>query len=372
MLLLCLTGLPLIFSHEIDHLIGRSIEPPEMSQARAQARASLDDIVADAAARHPDDAVQFVIRDPDEPEFWFVRMGETTDAREASAFLFYDARTAEYLHAYPLGEGFMDLMLRLHIDLFAGLPGMLFLGFMGLLLIASLVSGTVLYGPFMRRLPFGTVRRGRGPWMRWLDLHNLIGIVTLAWVFVVGLTGVINTLTVPIFAHWQNSQLAEMIGPHRDLEPIGSGASAQRALEAAQSAQPDMHLSFMAFPGNGFAGPRHFVAFMQGNTAWTSNVLRPVLIDADSGQAIDSRALPWYVHALLLSQPLHFGDYGGMPMKILWALFDLLTIVVLASGLYLWLKKRDAPAFVQADFARAQGASSLALEPAVARQADAS
>ncbi len=27
---------------------------------------------------------------------------------------------------------------------------------------------------------------------------------------------------------------------------------------------------------------------------------------------------------LLLSQPLHFGDYGGMPLKILWALLDLL------------------------------------------------
>jgi uncharacterized iron-regulated membrane protein len=48
---------------------------------------------------------------------------------------------------------------------------------------------------------------------------------------------------------------------------------------------------------------------------------------------------PWYVQALHLSQPLHFGDYGGMPMKILWALLDLLTIVVLGSGLYLWLRK---------------------------------
>jgi len=40
-----------------------------------------------------------------------------------------------------------------------------------------------------------------------------------------------------------------------------------------------------------------------------------------------------------VSQPLHFGDYGGMPMKILWALLDIATIVVLGSGLYLWLRK---------------------------------
>jgi uncharacterized iron-regulated membrane protein len=367
MLLLCLTGLPLIFSHEIDHMLGRSVDPPELAEAHGQA--SLDDIVTDAAQRRPGDAVQFVIGDPDEPNFWFVRMGETIDARKASAFYFYDARTGDYLHAYPLGEGFMDLMLRLHIDLFAGLPGMLFLGFTGLLLLAALVSGAVLYGPFMRRLPFGTVRHSRGPWVRWLDLHNLIGVVTLTWVFVVGLTGVINTLTVPIFAHWQNTQLAEMIGPHRDASPIEGLASAQRALDAAQAAEPDMRLSFMAFPGNGFAGPRHFVAFMQGNTAWTSNVLKPVLVDADSGQAIDSRDLPWYVHALLLSQPLHFGDYGGMPMKILWAVLDLLTIILLGSGLYLWLKKRDVPAFVEAGIGRTE-TDSREFAPAIARQAD--
>jgi uncharacterized iron-regulated membrane protein len=50
-------------------------------------------------------------------------------------------------------------------------------------------------------------------------------------------------------------------------------------------------------------------------------------------------ALPWYLTALLVSQPLHFGDYGGMPMKVLWALLDLATILVLGSGVYLWVRK---------------------------------
>ncbi|MBU1459972.1 MAG: PepSY domain-containing protein, partial [Gammaproteobacteria bacterium] len=41
-----------------------------------------------------------------------------------------------------------------------------------------------------------------------------------------------------------------------------------------------------------------------------------------------------------LSQPLHFGDYGGRPMQILWAVLDVLTIIVLGSGLYLWWVRR--------------------------------
>jgi uncharacterized iron-regulated membrane protein len=53
--------------------------------------------------------------------------------------------------------------------------------------------------------------------------------------------------------------------------------------------------------------------------------------------------LPWYLRALQVSRPLHFGDYGGLPLKIIWALLDLAAIVVLASGVYLWLGKRKSP-----------------------------
>ena len=46
----------------------------------------------------------------------------------------------------------------------------------------------------MRKLDFGTVRRERSSRLKWLDLHNLLGVVTLVWALVVGLTGAINTL----------------------------------------------------------------------------------------------------------------------------------------------------------------------------------
>jgi uncharacterized iron-regulated membrane protein len=43
-----------------------------------------------------------------------------------------------------------------------------------------------------------------------------------------------------------------------------------------------------------------------------------------------------------LSLPLHFGDYGGRPMQIFWATLDVLTIIVLGSGVYLWVVRRKA------------------------------
>ena len=78
---------------------------------------------------------------------------------------------------------------------------------------------------------------------------------------------------------------------------------------------------------------------MRGNAPLTSRLVKPVLVDAGSGELTASVELPWYLTALLVSQPLHFGDYGGMPLKIIWAILDLITIVVLGAGLYLWLRK---------------------------------
>lgn len=338
MLLLCLTGLPLIFAHEIDHALGYSVEPPVLPETKQ--RANLNRIVADARTRKPGHVVEYLVGDPDQPNLWHIRMGETMNAPEISAFYSYDARTGAFLQEYPLGQGVMNVLLRLHVDLFAGLPGMLFLGFMGVLLVFSLLSGTILYGFYMRRLRFGTVRSHRSTRIKWLDLHNLLGIATLVWLLVVSITGVINTLSEPIFNHWQSTELAAMMAPYHGGKALVGEPAVQQAVNFAYQSEPGMTLRFMAFPGNRFAGPRHFVAFMQGTTPWASKLLKPLLIDAQTGHVVDRRDLPGYVSALLVSQPLHFGDYGGLPLKILWALLDIIAIIVLISGLYLWLKKR--------------------------------
>jgi uncharacterized iron-regulated membrane protein len=81
----------------------------------------------------------------------------------------------------------------------------------------------------------------------------------------------------------------------------------------------------------------HYMVFMSGTTPLTSRLGKPLLVDAVTAELTDMRASPWYLTALLMSQPLHFGDYGGIPLKILWALFDVIAIFVLGSGVYLWL-----------------------------------
>ncbi|MBB4866744.1 putative iron-regulated membrane protein [Pseudomonas nitritireducens] len=341
LLMLCLTGLPLIFHEEIEHYFEPHPELKPLSEASP--KIDYDDVVARALAKRPGEVVRFVFWEQDDPLGAVLTAATLVPPPDDGHIQPFDARTGEFFDPLPPPGGFMYIMLKLHTDLFMGLPGYLFLGFMGLLLVASLVSGVVVYTPFMRKLDFATVRSQRSSRLKWLDLHNVLGIVTLAWVTVVGVTGVINTLALPILMLWQGGQLAEMTAPYKDAPPLEQLGSLHKAIETARKAAPDMEPSFVGFPGTQFSSKHHYAVFMRGNTPLTERLLKPALVDAETGELTDMREMPLYVKTLLLSQPLHFGDYGGMPLKIVWALLDMVSIVILASGLYLWLGRRRTP-----------------------------
>jgi len=342
LLLLCLTGLPLVFAEEIAHL-----SEPEVATTVADATPrDLDAQVRTALATSPGDVPLFVGWDPDAPTV-YVNTGARADTpppQMRTALL--HATTGEVLPAAQFNEGVMYFLYRLHTDLFLGLPGMLFMGAMGLLFAAAIISGLVLYGPFMRKQRFGTLRTGRNRRLAWLDLHNVLGIVTLGWALVVGITGAINTIAKPLEQAWQSEQLGEFAARYADQPRPTRLASLQAAVDTARAAEPGMRPAFVSFPGTGYSGDHHYGVFMQGNTALTERLYRPVLIDAKTGELTAQPQLPTYMSVLLLSQPLHFGDYGKLPLKILWALLDLLTITVLISGLYLWVKRGSTDARV--------------------------
>jgi uncharacterized iron-regulated membrane protein len=341
MLMLCITGLPLIFHEEIDELLHEQVKAAEVPASTP--KADLDRVVANGMAREPGQVLHFLIWDPHDENSLLLSVGKSLDIDPSTnRFVRVDAHTAAYLDAPDVTGRFTYIMFKLHADMFAGLPGKLFLGLMGILFCIAIISGIVVYAPSMRKLAFGTYRGDRSRVVRWLDVHNLAGIVLVIWALVVGFTGVINTWADLVIKIWQYGQLAEMTASYRDKPLVTNLSSVNIAMRTALAAEPGMKPSFVAYPGTIFSSKAHYAVFLRGNTPVTSRMLKPVLIDAESGQVTDSRDMPWYVSTLLLSQPLHFGDYGGMPLKMLWAVLDIFTIAVLWTGVYLWFRRRRA------------------------------
>lgn len=336
LLLLCLTGLPLIFHHEIDAGLGYA---PRPESRPGEVHAPVQRIADAALAADPGRVLQYVAWDKDEPGIVTAFTNSAPDGQPDDATVrAFDAVSAKLLG--PVGVGPMLVVLKLHTDMFAGQAGKLFLGGMGLLFALAVISGVVLYWPFTRRLRFGTIRDRASRRVGWLDWHNLIGIVTIAWALVVGLTGVVNTWAELMLSQWKATELASMVAPYAGRRPPSQLASLDEVIARAKAAAPGTEVAFIAYPGTPFTSSHHYAAFMRGDTPLTARLLQPVLLDGETGNVADTRALPVYLEALLISQPLHFGDYGGMPLKLIWAALDSLTIIVIASGLYLWLARR--------------------------------
>lgn len=341
LLMSCLTGLPMIFNDEIFDLTHQHIHAVDVPPGTPLA--DLDGIVTEGRQRFSGQKVLSLGFDEDKPRI-FLSVSSNYKPKQGEVHtLIFDAHTGKLLEEPKPSRDFMSYVEMLHIQLYAGLPGELFLGLMALLFVVALVSGAVVYGPFMRRLDFGTVRKDKSRRVRWFDLHNLLGIVTLSWAFVVGATGVMNTLSTPLFGLWRAQTLPKLLAPYHGKPVPTQFTSVDAALEVAQRALPGMEVTGVVFPNPILSSPRHYVIWTKGKTPVTSRLFTPALVDVESGQLTTAKGLPWYLRALEVSRPLHFGDYGGMPLKILWALFDVALIAVLISGLYLWLFRRRTP-----------------------------
>ena len=138
LLMLCITGLPLVFTHELDHVLLDEAWAPADPDGE---RLNLDQVLATALSRHPGDVPAFMSFDEDRP---VVNVTSRAPDAPAGRFNFQPIdQTSGDPAPLVAGHPVMEFLLQLHTDLFLGLPGMLFLGVMGLLLVAAVVSGVV-------------------------------------------------------------------------------------------------------------------------------------------------------------------------------------------------------------------------------------
>src|ERR1700744_4304304 len=91
LLVLCLTGLPLVFHHQIGRWLGTEVSAPAM---RADApRVTLDEVMRAAHERFPAKVGLYVSQEPDDDTIWYVTMGDrpasTSDLKQVAV----DART---------------------------------------------------------------------------------------------------------------------------------------------------------------------------------------------------------------------------------------------------------------------------------------
>jgi len=333
--LFAVTGALLIFHEEIDAALG-AVPATSHGTSISLARA-----VEVARASRPDHQALYVFTDPEEfPGAILVGMAKGSSKLQDSKPVTIDAPKGEVLEKVDFDDSFSGVVFRLHAQLLMGPAGSLLVGAIGLALLISLVSGAVLYGPMMKRFAFGMLRRDRHVRTLFADVHKLVGAATFGWNLVVVGTGVFLSLGSTLLQYYTMTELAALSAPYRGQAAVADFATLDDAVASAERASGGRRWSLVALPGSDFASPRHYAVLLHGHEGLDQRMLTMGLVDAKDPTQVDHRTFPWYLRALLVSEPLHFGDYGGMPLKLLWLAFTLATLVLTASGVWVTVATR--------------------------------
>lgn len=196
-------------------------------------------------------------------------------------------------------------------------------------LLLSAVSSLYIYKRWWRGF-FSWPRRER-PRRFWGDLHRLLGVWSLAFVLLIGFTGVwylIESLggDAPVVK-------PPAAGHERALH--ADGATIDRAVAEARRRWPRFEVEGVA------PGGKDGTLLLTGQA--DAVLVRPranaVSFDAADGRwlgARDATGLNLHQRISEMADPLHFGNFAGFWIKLLWFAFGAMLSALSLSGVYLY------------------------------------
>jgi uncharacterized iron-regulated membrane protein len=325
----CLTGTVATIAHEIEWLY-----KPELRATAVTGEPAWGRMWDAASAAHPQAVLGGIGTFERDDASYFVKSVSAVDAAGQDFNIYVDPGTSR-VTGHEYGRSFQDFMRALHYYLFApGTIPMYVVTSLGFVLVLSLITGLLAYKKFWRgffRMP--RWHRDARTWFG--DLHRLIGLWSLWFVAIIGLTSI-----------WYfvehaglNLQTPEPVIA-APVSPEGiSGRHIDKWASLARAQMPGLAITAIYLPyepGN--------PVIVQGQ--WQAWLVRErtnaIFIDPATDRIIGKRIAhemgvgERIVHT---ADPLHFGTFAGLGVKLLWAFFGLLLTVMAGSGAYIYAKR---------------------------------
>ncbi|MFV0453832.1 MAG: PepSY-associated TM helix domain-containing protein [Pseudomonas sp.] len=238
----------------------------------------------------------------------------------------------------------------------------------GLPMLASLITGLVVYKKFWKGFFKPTLRFRHGARIFWGDFHRLSGIWSIWFIAVISITG-IWFLIQAILSDTHISISTAGVPPvvaREEVPVVAAGGSmpfldVDKAVATASQQISGLEASFISLPGNAYS---HI--FISGRgwypLMFQSAAVNPYTGNVDSTRLLSDRSALEFVTESM--RPLHTGDFGGLWLKLVWFLFGLILSMMVLSGLLIWSKRT-----VQATAALARRPARAARQPKPAKPA---
>jgi uncharacterized iron-regulated membrane protein len=242
-----------------------------------------------------------------------------------------------------------DFITTFHADLHLGDPvGLLVTGVLGLALLVSIVSGVFIHRKILKEM--FTFRPFRSLHLLWTDAHKVMGVWGLLFHAVIGFTGAFLGLAVvlllPAAAYVSYDGDTEKLLETFLSEPkpvitgeilpfqIAPSLNAMSELDAGKIVSFSLHgggdkgalMVVSALAEEDITGYQHnFIATTGELLSRTTTFSQ---LDGATGSVLD------------VVFPLHFGNFGGLFIKTVWAVMGLSTGFLALSGMMIWIERR--------------------------------
>lgn len=240
-----------------------------------------------------------------------------------------------------------EFLYALHYQLtLPGLVGLIFVGILGVMMLTLSISGVIAHPRIFRDAFRLRARDGGGVGLA--DWHNRLSVWTLPFIVMIALTGAViglGVLTVEgvakrYFGGDTEAAYAPVFGAEDepDLAP-GPMPRIAKALEYMGEHHPGVEVTFLTVHDPLTRGqhiqlmgehPRRLIFGEYYNFDASGNFEGTAgLSDGELGQ-----------QAAASNYSLHFGNFGGIPVKIAYFILGAALTAICATGTYIWLGKR--------------------------------
>lgn len=331
---ICWSGTFAVIANEIDWLI-----TPALRVEPQDHRANWAEIQAAAEAASPGTTVNSISAPLYHRSAAIVRMTRTGGGD--GTWVFVDPYTAE-VTGIANGMTVQRFFRDFHRRLFFPNPwGIYVVSLFSVSMLMSLVAALYFYKRWWRR--FFQFKAGGGRSL-WSQLHKIVGLWSIWFVIVIGLTGV-----------WYLFENARThLGDGKDAY-AGEPSYAIRAVPRPTSARglPTLPLSTLLEQVRQRRGDIDIQTIRQGRDGrlyvdgqaghlLVRDRANQLYLDVRTGDVLyDQRAsdLPLYWRWSDTADPLHFGDFGGLVSKLIWFVFGLALSGLILTGTYLHARR---------------------------------
>ncbi len=321
-----LTGSVITFRGDLD----RAAMPWPTATGITSRRVGLDEAAQELARFRPDVRIRRV-RLPVHAGDSYVFQVDTGAKRTVRIVL--DSSTGRILGT--LQTGWVEWVVDLHRNLLSGKTGRKAVGVAGIILFLLSASGLIMWVAGARNWRAWTTVRKQGSARRFqFELHRAAGLWAYAFLAVVSFTGI--GLAFP--DTYRQAVLSLTGTPATVGAPKGikgkAGQSLESYLRSGQQAMPDGVPVELRMPeGKGAVDLRLHRA---GDLAAAGNhvYLDPATAAVLQVDRMIDRPLGARFYAALT--PIHYSEFGGTPIKVVWGILGLTPLLLFVTGLLTW------------------------------------